>query len=144
MKKLMPILLIAVAFFGCASSALKQQSSDISIEYRAITRGRNVHAMLTKDSVKGYSKGRIENSVDKAMPKEEWDGVLTELEKVDLDKMQALPAPSTKHQYDGAMGATLTVKVADKIYQTVTFDHGNPPAEIAALVNKITTLAGIE
>jgi hypothetical protein len=144
MKKLMPVLLVVIAFFGCASSALKQQSSDITIEYRALTRGRNVHAMLTHENLKSHSKGRIENAVDKPMPREDWDTLISELEKVDLEKLHALPAPSTKHQYDGAMGATLTVKVADKEYQTVTFDHGNPPAEIEALVTKITKLAEIE
>ncbi len=140
----MPILVIAVAIFGCASSALRQQSADISIEYRAITRGRSVKAILTQDTLKSQSRGFSENSLDKPMPKGDWDNLISELEKVNLDNMHALAAPSTKHQYDGAMGATLTVKVADKEYQTVTFDHGNPPAEIVALVNKITTLAGIE
>lgn len=145
MKKIIAIVLVLAACIGCASqSSLKKQEDKITVEYKAMTRGRSVESTVTKVTISGNSKGRVENEVNKSTPSKEWDSMLAELEKIDLDKLMEIQPPSKKHQYDGAMAASVTVTVGDKSYRSATFDHGNPPAEIAALVNKLIKLGGIE
>lgn len=145
MKKIIAIILVLAACFGCASqSSLKKQEDNITVEYRAMTRGRSVELKVTKVSISGYSKGRVESEVNKPTPAKDWDIVLAELEKINLDKLMEIQPPSKKHQYDGAMAASVTITAGDKTYRSATFDHGNPSAEIATLVNKLITLGEIE
>lgn len=145
MKKIIAIVLVLVACIGCASqSSLKKQEDNITVEYRAMTRGRSVELKVTKVSISGNSKGRVESELNKPTPEKDWHIVIAELEKINLDKLMEIQPPSKKHQYDGAMAASVTVTIGDKTYRSATFDHGNPPTEIATLVNKLTTLGGIE
>lgn len=139
----MPVLLVIVAFFGCASSALKNQEKDVAIHYKAVTRGRSVEVTVNKDSVLA-SDSRAGLKASTAINKQDWEKILQLLNKVKLDGMQGLEAPSSKRMYDGALSAALEVTVKDKAYRSNGFDHGNPPAEIAPLVAELLNLAGIK
>jgi hypothetical protein len=55
--------------------------------------------------------------------------------------MPDLKAPSQKRFHDGAAAANLTIAYKGKTYESQSFDDGNPPAEIAALVNEATSFA---
>ncbi len=114
---------------------------EITFEYKAYTRGSNLSYVVTKDSVvhKEEMRGEINTYKDK-MDASEWDDLLAATEKVDLEKLETMEVPSKKHQFDGALAATLLITVDGKEYRTATFDHGNPPAEIKDLVNDITGL----
>lgn len=63
-----------------------------------------------------------------------------ELFKIDFKEIEKLIPPSTKHQHDGAAGATLIVAFEGKTYRVPIFDHGNPPVEIKSIVQKIMAL----
>lgn len=60
--------------------------------------------------------------------------------KLDLKEIEILKPPSTKHQHDGAAGATLIITFEGKTYRVPTFDHGNPPMEISSIIEKIMAL----
>jgi len=62
------------------------------------------------------------------------------LSEIDIKEIENLIPPSTKHQHDGAAGATLIVTFEGKTYRVPTFDHGNPPIEIKSIVEKIMAL----
>lgn len=145
MRKIITILMILATFIGCASSSsLKKQDDKITIEYAAYTRGFSLETKATKVSISGYTRGRKESAVNKSTQSEDWRSLIDDLDKIGVDKLTQLQPPSKKHQFDGAMAASLTVTVGDKSYRTPTFDHGEPPAEIAGLVKKLITLGGIE
>lgn len=145
MKKIVAILLVSVTIIGCASSSsLKKQDDKITIEYAAYTRGFSLETKATKVAISGYTRGRKESAVNKSTQSKDWRSMIDDLDKIGVDKLPQLQPPSKKHQFDGAMAASLTVTVGDKSYRTPTFDHGEPPAEIAALVEKLITLGGIE
>lgn len=77
------------------------------------------------------------------LSKSDWNSLLDLLSKVDAEKIKDLKAPSEKRFYDGAMIAGLKVIYKDKTYESASFDHGNPPAEIKDLVNKIIEVSDI-
>jgi hypothetical protein len=54
-----------------------------------------------------------------------------------LQSLEKLKAPSTDSYRDAALAATLTLEKDGQNISTPTFDHGNPPKEIEALVNKL-------
>ena len=67
----------------------------------------------------------------------DWNALVTTFQKVDLEQVPNLKAPTEKRFYDGAAIATLKITVQGKTYETTEFDHGTPPAAIADLVTKI-------
>ena len=117
------------------------EGKQITFEYKAYTRGSNLSYVVTKDSIvhKESMMGEITTYKDKT-DNDEWDELLAATEKIDLAKLETFEAPTKKHQFDGALAATLKVIVDGKEYHTMTFDHGNPPVEVKELVTNITAL----
>ncbi|KOS06954.1 hypothetical protein AM493_13620 [Flavobacterium akiainvivens] len=155
MKKIATLLaLTLVMLTGCKSSksaasasAQKSGLSDVSFVYHAVTRGTIMDITITEKDTYPY-KGRP-GSEDEDIPYKEtnakdWDALIEETKKIDLTTLDALEAPSKKHQFDGALAATLTIKANGESYATHTFDHGNPPAEIKPLVDKIIEISELE
>ena len=121
---------------GCTNSELKKESENISFEYEANTRGNYLKRIVKQDTFYAI-KNRGGDLVEKTLSKTDWNSILGLLSKVEIAKIPDLKAPSEARFYDGAMMANLKVIYKDKTYETPTFDHGNPPAEIKDLVNKI-------
>ncbi len=63
-----------------------------------------------------------------------------ELLKLKNTDLESLKPPSTNYKDNGAVGATLIVSFKGSTYRVPTFDHGNPPKEIRAIVEKIMEL----
>lgn len=149
MKKLLTLLVLTlITATGCKSQATsadakKLAESDVKYEYRAYTRGSEISISMDKKSVhagRGNGIGDLDGPIVTMTP-EKWSALLEETAKINLDKLETLEVPSKKHQFDGALAANLKITVDGKEYQTVTFDHGNPPAEIKALVEKIIAIS---
>ncbi|NNK27221.1 MAG: hypothetical protein HKP06_03175, partial [Flavobacteriaceae bacterium] len=117
-----------------------EQNNMITIEYTAITRGSFKEIKATKEII-SYQKNRSEQASVKDCSEKEWGELMVLLKAIDLDLLSKLEAPSKKHQFDGAAIATLIVTVNEKLYQSPSFDDGNPPKEIESLVKYILTIA---
>lgn len=137
------LLLIVIVATGCGSSLLKQ-SKNITIEYSAVTRGSNKDIVLTHNEIATRIIAGSGEAVTTTVSTEQWNSIIKELEKVELAKLSELKAPTNKRFHDGARIATLTIKTKESTYRSSSFDHGNPPAEIAALVNKIVGMSAID
>lgn len=140
MKKLVILVLLTVfTVVGCKtqSAAIKKDSAAISLEYEAITRGNYKKVIVKQDTVITIKDRDMNDVVTLPLSKSDWNSVLQSLEKVNLDQLDKLEAPSKKHQFDGAPLANLKIIKGDKTYQSVTFDHGNPPVEIKEVVEKM-------
>lgn len=153
MKKIISILILAVIVAtGCKTAQTQAQSqklagSTVKYNYHAVTRGSMIDIAIDEKDIYPY-KGRP-NANDIAVPykktdAKEWAELLQATENIDLEKLEEIAVPSKKHQFDGAMAATLTITVDGKSYETPTFDHGNPPAEVKKLVEKIIEISELE
>jgi len=142
MKILSTFILVLFMAKGCNNSSseskseLQKESKNITFEYEANTRGSYLKRVVKEDGA--YATIERGGSLDqKSLSKTDWDALLTIASKVDVAKIQDLKAPSDARFYDGAKMANLRVIYNEKTYESATFDHGNPPAEIKDLVNKI-------
>ena len=137
MKFTMMLLLSLVLGKGCES----QQKQDIEgavLEYTANTRGFYERITISNHEV-SVSADRNNEAVPKTekLSDAEWNALVAAFQKIDLEAIPTLKAPTEKRFYDGAAIAKLKVTFQGKTYESTEFDHGTPPAAIASLVNQI-------
>lgn len=149
MKKIAVLFLTIALAVGCSSTKkavtnAETAANSLSFEYTASTRGVYNKIVVTSDSIVTIKDHNMKNVVNKAISKSDWSQLVTASEKVNLDGLGTVKAPSTKHQFDGALAANLKVIKNGKEYNSTTFDHGIPPTEIAAIVNKIIAISDLQ
>lgn len=147
MKKILPLLLLTLVIaVGCssASKAIKADSEEISFEYVAMTRGAYKKVIVKQDTVITIQDREMKDVLTKGLKNGEWNKLLAALDKVDAEKISELKAPSNKNHADAALAATLKIIRKDKTYESNTFDHGNPPAELKEIVSTIIAVSDLE
>jgi hypothetical protein len=117
-----------------------QNPSDFEIAYRASTRGVFEYILISKDEVMLTEDRNFEKKRFYPTTNEDWKAIDSMVATIDEVKFINLKAPTSKRHYDGAAHATVTIIRGEKELMTPTFDHGHPPKEIEALVNKILTI----
>ncbi|MFY7811219.1 MAG: hypothetical protein ACOVQ2_05755 [Flavobacterium sp.] len=133
MKLLLTILLLP--FF-----TIKQCNSDTlnsTIEYSIFTRGTYKKILIAQQKMY-LSKEREGRGEEIEVLKEDWSKIIVLIEKIDLDKIQGLKGDSSNRVSDRSFHAHFLINKNGKTYKTNEFDHGNPPKEIAELVNLIS------
>lgn len=117
-----------------------QEKLDYSITYTAISRGFYKTVEFQNDSIT-YQNNRTDKPETIKCKSDDLEKINNLLNNLNLSSLSKLDAPTKAHQYDGAAGATLKIQHSGKTYQTVTFDHGNPPSQISGLINLILALS---
>jgi hypothetical protein len=146
MKYLFVLFSITLFAKGCNDEASRKEAAknaedDIVITYEALSRGFFEEIKVSKGALK-TSKDRNKKEYNtNECSTEDWEEVLSLLAKIDAKKIETLEAPSDKRLYDGAAHAVLKIKYKDIEVSSNNFDHGNPPKELAALVNKMQAMA---
>nr|WP_314834783.1 hypothetical protein [uncultured Flavobacterium sp.] len=135
---------IAIALFlslFMISSCACQKNTDMKtavIEYEAQTRGMYQKVLVENQTV-FVAKNRDEKPVEVKISDEDWIVLTTEFEKLDLEAIPNLKAPTEKRFYDGAAIANLKIIYKGKTYETKAFDHGFPPSGIKKIVTKLVS-----
>nr|WP_315175462.1 hypothetical protein [uncultured Flavobacterium sp.] len=135
---------IAIALFlslFMISSCACQKNTDMKtavIEYEAQTRGMYQKVLVENQTV-FVAKNRDEKPVEVKISDEDWIVLTTEFEKLDLEAIPNLEAPTEKRFYDGAAIANLKIIYKGKTYETKAFDHGFPPSGIKKIVTKLVS-----
>lgn len=150
MKTSTLIALIIFVCMGCKSSKntnvpVSQNYESLVIEYVANTRGFYQKTVIKHQTVSvtndrsGVEKPSIQN-----ISFEDWNFLVSELNKLDLEALPKLKAPTEKRFYDGAAIAVFKVTLNGKTYETTNFDHGFPPNEIKKIVEIVNALYKLE
>jgi hypothetical protein len=140
--KLIPLLLLSLFLNrGCSDS---EQMKETILEYSANSRGffqritvQDQHVMVSRDR-NGLDKPQKQKISDA-----DWKKLVTAFQKVKLERLSELPSPTERRFYDGAAIAKLKVVHEKMAYETTDFDHGEPPAEIKELVNRMIALVKV-
>jgi len=111
-----------------------------TIEYQAISRGYYLNINI-QDEKLTMTRQRDGETKEYTLTNQDWKDLADLYKKVDVDKLSTYKDPTQKRFYDGAAIANLRVVYEGKTYETVGFDHGNPPVEIAEFVNKIVSFS---
>lgn len=142
MKTIGMILLTIFLGKSCSNEA-RNDINNAVLQYSAHTRGFHLKIIVNNQTAT-ISKGRTPDSMTQTQMKisdSDWKELIALFEKTNLEAFPTLKDPTQKRFYDGAAIADLKVRYQDKNYETVNFDHRNPPVEIENLVNKIVALA---
>lgn len=118
----------------CMGCPAKESYPVKEITYEAMTRGSSemIHIksdVLTYKTHKDSKEVTLSNKQLKTLYK-----ALKQIKYAEVDKLKA---PSKKRLYDGAMAAVVVFKTETDSYQSASFDHDNPPAELKELVELI-------
>ncbi|RIA10448.1 hypothetical protein OE09_2313 [Flavobacteriaceae bacterium MAR_2010_72] len=150
MKVIFSFIIFMVASNACDENVSKnipdtfiQESPDISISYKATTRGFYKKIWITKDSLYMTMDRNSQHIKSQATDIVFWNELISLIHKTSLEQLEQLDAPSKMHQVDGAALATLEVKRNQKVFTTKVFDHGHPPKAISTLVNKVLSVKEI-
>ncbi|MNL07308.1 hypothetical protein D3C87_1279800 [compost metagenome] len=134
-------LLLLVLFIGTGcSSQKKTDMTGTEIEYTAMSRGL-YKRIVVKDQKVAVTNGRDTEAIVSQIDNSKWNKIVSEFEKINLDSLSALKAPTEKRFYDGAAIGNLKIIQNPKTYETKGFDNGFPPKEIEKLVNLLTDFA---
>ena len=137
MKLLMLILSIVLTHKSCNETKLNQD--ELSMEYVISSRGLFKQINIDNKTVYTITK-RDGNTIENVCTDIDWNKLLTHLKGIEIESISSLEPPSKNHQFDGAAMARLKITSNGKTYETQSFDHGNPPKEIAKLVNEMVSI----
>ena len=135
--RIVSFLLLTIFIGSGCSSQKKIDLSSTVIEYSGMSRGYYKKIVIQNQTVlvtKGRDVQAVENKIDDA----KWKQIVAEFEKINLESIPTLKAPTEKRFYDGAAIGNLKITQNQKTYETPGFDNGFPPKEIEKLVNLLT------
>ncbi|MGH1385392.1 hypothetical protein [Kordia sp.] len=146
MKYLFVLFSLTLFTNGCndeetKKKAIKTAEDDIIVTYEAMSRGFYEEVQVSKIALKTTKDVNKKQYNTYDCSEEDWNEIVALLKKVDAEKLKTLKAPSSKRLHDGAPHAVLTIKYKDTEVSLNSFDHGNPPKELMAIVSKILAMA---
>jgi len=114
--------------------------SDMVVTYEASTRGFFEIVQVSQTDFMTSKDRSLDMKQTADMPLEAWNDLKSKIDRIDLNNLNTLEAPSTGHQTDRAAMATLKIVTNGQTYQTPVFDNGNPPKSIETIVNTILSM----
>lgn len=117
-----------------------QTGGDYIIEYLTSSRGIYNQIIINKKTISSLKTRGGSPSLHPIGGKN-WNTITKMLERIEVENISTLKAPSKAFLYDGAAIAHLKITKGDKTYESAPFDHGNPPKEIAELVKVILSIS---
>lgn len=122
------------------SDIVKDNYEQIIISYKALSRSTFEYIEISEHKVKLSSDRNLKQIDAYVCKSEDWNTIEKLLNNLNPQNLDKLEAPTDKRLYDGAPHATLSVLYGDVVMIIPTFDHGHPPKEIEALVNKVLSV----
>lgn len=138
--RILSLLLLTVFIATGCSSQKKADMTTTQIEYSAVSRGLYKKILVQNESV-SVTNNRNEEAVESKIEASKWNKIVAEFEKVNLESIPNLKAPTEKRFYDGAAIGNLKITSNGKTYETKGFDNGFPPKEIEKLVHLLVDFA---
>ncbi|TRX37922.1 hypothetical protein FNW52_03200 [Flavobacterium sp. ZT3R18] len=134
-------LLFLTLFLG--KNCQSQNNLDLEtakLEYTANSRGLYNNIVVENKTV-SVTSTRDGKPVSNSLTDAQWNTLIKEFQKVNLEEIPSLKAPTQKRFHDGAAMANLTITYKGKTYESQTFDNGFPPDKIKNLVNTLLSFS---
>ena len=118
----------------------QDRTIQFSVNYKAATRGANFEYIINNERIVVNSMGLDQKNGERAITLQERNQMMALVDEMELDEIGTLIPPSNNSATDRALIASLKVSKDGKIYESSSFDEGNPPMEIKPLIDKIVAL----
>ena len=134
--KYLLLLLTVATLISCATPKIT------SYEYLAGTRGYNITIKVTEEATtiteqKGTGSPESKNTVTSP---ELWKSLQNGSKNIELSKISKLESPTNRRDTDAAMFSRIVFTTLDSTYKSSSFDHGQPPAMLKAVVDSLVNL----
>ncbi len=139
MKIYAMLFLMLLASKGCNKQDIEEMKKT-TVEYSAVSRGFYLNINVHDDKLSIIDK-RDGTPRDYILTNADWKELAKLYKTMKLEELPTYKDPTQKRFYDGAAIANLRIIYDGKTYETTSFDHGFPPKEIEAFVNKIVSFA---
>jgi hypothetical protein len=134
MKKSIVLLLSILVFAGCAGQKAGDKNG-LKIEYKVYSRG--FYQVITiENQIVFVTKSREGKPEVMKLSTNDWNSLQSMVQELDEALIPSWKAPTEKRLFDGAAIASLKITKHGKTFESQSFDHGYPPAEIEKVVNK--------
>jgi hypothetical protein len=138
--KIITLLFLTLILGKNCQSQNNMDLSTAKIEYTANSRGLYNKTVIENKTVSA-TKTRDGKPVSNSLTDAQWNALIGEFQKVNLEEIPRLKAPTEKRFHDGAAMANLKITYKGKTYESQTFDNGYPPEKIKNLVNTILSFS---
>ncbi|QKJ61925.1 hypothetical protein [Flavobacterium sp. M31R6] len=138
--KIITLLFLTLILGKNCQSQNNMDLSTAKIEYTANSRGLYNNTVIENKTV-SVTKTRDGKPVSNSLTDTELNALINEFQKVNLEEIPSLKAPTEKRFHDGAAMANLKITYKGKTYESQTFDNGYPPEKIKNLVNTILSFS---
>ncbi|MCX8525715.1 hypothetical protein OF897_17510 [Chryseobacterium formosus] len=132
--------ILSLTILSCKPKAVSSEKSISKVEKISLserTRGTNRTFTLSNGKLESSINGIINN---KEISQNDWSKTTDFADKIKLEEISKLEAPSTKRYSDAALASIITITKNETEYQSSAFDSGNPPAELKSLYVEIQKL----
>lgn len=117
-----------------ASNGLQLEPKIEKIEVTEQTRGTNRLITFTPNSKITSVNGNVTTSILQAAS---WENIVKHAEIIDLSKISSFQSPTQGRFGDRALSSSILITVDGKVYESSSFDVGNPPKELENLYNSL-------
>ena len=138
--KIISLLFLTLILGKNCQSQNNMDLSTAKIEYTANSRGLYNNTVIENKTV-SVTKTRDGKPVSNSLTDAELNALISEFQKVNLEEIPNLKAPTEKRFHDGAAMANLKITYKGKTDESQTFDNGFPPEKIKNLVNTILSFS---
>jgi hypothetical protein len=138
--KILSLLFLTLFLGKSCQSQTNVDMESAKLEYTANSRGLYNNTIVENKTV-SVTNTRDGKPVSKSLTDAEWNTLIAEFQKVNLEEIPSLKAPTEKRFHDGAAMANLNITFKGKTYKSQTFDNGYPPEKIKKLVNTILSFS---
>lgn len=134
--KIVTLILATVFLAKSCDAQMNEEMENTTIEYQAMSRGMYLNINVHSDDI-SITKARKGEAKTSKLAKADFKEIANLLRDIKVETLPDLKAPTDKRMYDGAAHATLKIINDGQVYETSSFDHGEPPAEIKKLIDKL-------
>jgi hypothetical protein len=138
--KILSLLFLTLFLGKSCQSQTNVDMETAKLEYTANSRGLYNNTVVENKTVL-ITNTRGGKPVSNSLTDAQWNTLINEFQKVNLEEIPSLKAPTQKRFHDGAAMANLKVTYKGKTYESQTFDNGYPPEKIKNLVNTILSFS---
>jgi len=136
----MKTIALFLTFFLAVNSC--EDMKDTTIEYNAMSRGFYLAIVVKNDSI-SVTQQRKDVAKTTKLSDSDIKEIANLVKEIDLEGVPDLKAPTEKRFYDGAAIATLKITRNGEEYESQAFDHGEPPAQLKKLTDKLMTFVPV-
>lgn len=142
MRLLLRFMFFALIIAACKTAEIRVKGTDsknknVVLIYKYYSRGFYKEYQFEEKKISTFTDYKKSTPIETRLKSKDWAKTLELLESLDIKKFSSLEAPSNLRKTDKVEFGRLILKIQGSALKSKTFDHGNPPDKIKAIVSHL-------